>query len=898
MLTKEQFLVWCDRQKLSLNACNLISGIRCSEPSRRVASRRGNVSGDYPSNKMGCTIQFESHTVELAAIKELEHDSQVLEYYDQPGPIKLSYVGKGGKKIAFFHTPDYFVIRDRRAGWEECKTEDELLQHAANNSNRYLRDESGVWCCPPGEFVAEPLGLYYRVRSDKDVNRIYQRNLQFLDDYLRAESLNIKNKVLESALSIVSAEPGITLKDLLSKEDLDPDDIYTFIATDSVYVDLHAAALAEPERVHIYSDEATAKAYTQIKKAVPTSANRPTFVDLAINNRVEWDGSTWTIVNIGQTAVWLTGDSNKHTELELGIFEDMVKRGKILGVDCETDQSAEINSIISSANKEDLCEANRRLALVLTYLNGESLAEGSLSERTIRLYVARYHKADALYGKGYLGLIPRKRSRGNRKQKIPQETRELMKSFIEDEYETLKQKSKSIVYGSFLKLCDQRSIAAPSYKTFIAEIKRRPKYEQVLKRQGKRAAYKYEPFYHELNQTTPRHGDRPFEICHIDHTELDVELVCSTTGRNLGRPWATIMTDAYSRRFLAVYITYDPPSYRACMMSIRECVRRHGRFPQIIVVDGGKEFSSIYFDTLLAHYECVKKIRPPAKSRFGSVCERLFGTLNTRFIHNLQGNTQITRNVRQVTKYVNPKNQAVLDLGSLYSFFCEFAYQVYDTTDHPALGQSPRESFTAGMSLTGNRPHRIIPYDSAFLMFTLPTTRKGYAKVLPGRGVKINYLTYWCDSFRNPEIERTNVDVRYDPFDAGTAYAFVKKQWVQCRSEYYSVFRGRSEREIMLATKELLKRRKQTSQQANITARRMAIFLEAVESHEALNLQRLQDREMRSILENTNGNRKATNRTDEQHTDSSSTDDSPDNRTPDASAESGSLGNRQVFEKF
>ncbi|MCL5264899.1 MAG: hypothetical protein M1343_06875, partial [Chloroflexi bacterium] len=42
--------------------------------------------------------------------------------------------------------------------------------------------------------------------------------------------------------------------------------------------------------------------------------------------------------------------------------------------------------------------------------------------------------------------------------------------------------------------------------------------------------------------------------------QLDVELVCSRTGRNLGRPWATFLTDAFSRRFLAVYLTFDPPS--------------------------------------------------------------------------------------------------------------------------------------------------------------------------------------------------------------------------------------------------------------------------------------------------------------------------------------------------
>ncbi|HAA28008.1 MAG TPA: integrase, partial [Cyanobacteria bacterium UBA8553] len=93
----------------------------------------------------------------------------------------------------------------------------------------------------------------------------------------------------------------------------------------------------------------------------------------------------------------------------------------------------------------------------------------------------------------------------------------------------------------------------------------------------------------------------------------------SRTGRNLGRPWATFLVDAYSRRLLAVYLTFDSPSYRSCLMALRICVQRHGRLPQIAVVDNGAEFHSVYFETLLAAFECPKKQRPPSKARFGSV---------------------------------------------------------------------------------------------------------------------------------------------------------------------------------------------------------------------------------------------------------------------------------------
>jgi transposase InsO family protein len=415
-----------------------------------------------------------------------------------------------------------------------------------------------------------------------------------------------------------------------------------------------------------------------------------------------------------------------------------------------------------------------------------------------------------------------------------------MSEIIGTEYEALKQKSRFHVYGALIRACESAGTMAPSYKTFCLTINRRLQSELVLKRRGRRAAYQMDPPYLELHLTTPRHGDRPYHICHIDHTELDLEILCSSTGRNLGRPWLTIFMDAFSRRVLAFFLTFDPPSYRSCMMVLRECVRRHGRLPQIVVVDGGSEFESVYFETLLARYECTKKTRPPAKPRFGSVCERLFGT-SAQLIYSLSGNTQITKNVRQVTVSVDPKNHAVWTLESLHNRLCEWAYEFYDTTMHPALGQSPRDCFTMGLQRSGNRLHRQIRCDDEFRMMTLPTTAKGTALVIPGKGVKINHLHYWSTVFRDPALERTSVPVRYDPYDAGTAYAYVGNHWVSCYSEYFSSFRGRSEREMMIAAAELRKRSQDHSRQFTLTARRLADFVASVEAEEAILIQRLQD---------------------------------------------------------
>ena len=128
-------------------------------------------------------------------------------------------------------------------------------------------------------------------------------------------------------------------------------------------------------------------------------------------------------------------------------------------------------------------------------------------------------------------------------------------------------------------------------------------------------------------------------------------------------------------------------------------------------------------------------------------------------------------------------------------------------------------------------------------MATLPATPKGTAKVAPGRGVKINHIYYWSGSFQSPAVENQQVPIRYDPFDAGTAYAFVERRWVRCHSEYYTALHGHSEKELMIASSELRRRQQSHSQGLVITAKKLAGFLQSVEADELLMAQRLRDQE-------------------------------------------------------
>lgn len=848
MLDEQQFVDWSQKLGLSGRAVTLIRQIRSSEPARRVRSGRGNVSGRYPSRKMGLTIQFESHRNELAAIYVMEYSSQVIEYWDQPMSIKLKYKSLSGRTTGVLHTPDFFVLRADSAGWEEWKLEEDLQRLIKSQPNRYRRTGDGSWRCPPGEEYARDFGLYYRLRSSAEINWVFQRNLIFLEDYLRTESATVSPTVEQALCQSVVTKPGVTLQELLRQDWAAPDEIYSLIATGSVYIDLEAVPLAEPARARVFADRETALAHERLQETASHSPSH--FVDLNCGAAVSWDGRAWSIVNLGEKNIGLLGEGSTLTELPVDVFESLVRQGKITGLQSATSShQTKVKELLGRAGPEDLKEANRRYEIIRPFLKKAPTANYNLAGRTTYRWLASYHQAERLYGNGYVGLLPRTSERGNRLPRLAEATRELMMELIAHDYETNKQKNKHSVYAALLRECEERGLPAPSYKTFAKAIDSRPGYEQTYKRQGSRAAYSREPFYFELELTTPRHGDRPFEICHLDHTELDIELVCSLTGRNLGRPWASFLTDAFSRRLLAVVLLYQPPSRVACMLTLRECVRRFGRFPQTLVVDGGSEFLSTYFESLLACYECAKKTRPPAKARFGSVVERLFGTANTQFVYNLQGNTQSARNPRQMTASVDPRDHAIWTLESFAQRLRQFAYEVYDTATHVALGQSPREAFAQGLAQGGVRNCRLIPYDEQFRMMTLPTTRKETARVLPGRGVKIHNIYYWSETFRDPLVEQTQVPVRYDPYNVGIAYAFIRKQWARCISEYYPIFQGRSEQELSLAAAELHQRQQKTAQESSITARRLANFLRSLEAEELLLTQRSRDTAVKQSLD-------------------------------------------------
>src|SRR6266568_7957454 len=214
-LSDEEFRSWCQRNTIDPPTQAYIQRLRESEPERKVQSRASNLSGRYPSVKMGFSIQFESQHVELWGIYTMERDSDVLEMYDQPTRIQLHYQARSGRKTSPWHTPDFLVLRRNGAGFEEWKKSSSHDKLAISQPHRYQRQASGGWQCPPGEQAAQLLGLSYRVRTSAEYHPLYIENLKFLQDFW-THPFSIEEEQETQVLEALSAYPGVSVAQVVS----------------------------------------------------------------------------------------------------------------------------------------------------------------------------------------------------------------------------------------------------------------------------------------------------------------------------------------------------------------------------------------------------------------------------------------------------------------------------------------------------------------------------------------------------------------------------------------------------------------------------------------------------------------------------------------------------------
>ena len=237
----------------------LVRAVRSSPPSRSVRAGRGHVTGVHPSRKMGCTHQYES-LVELSYLMECEYRSDRLEWFDQPCPLSLSYLGKNEHRVVRPYTPDFLLISDDFIGYEECKTDEHLSALVRERPGLWSRDPDGAYRCIPAEQAAARYGLKHRARASSSFCRVLLDNQGFLQDYLAPTCPPVPENVARQISDVVDCRIGLTLEDLIHATAA-PEAIYRMIVTGALHVDLTGQFLSQPHLVLVFVDEQSARVW-------------------------------------------------------------------------------------------------------------------------------------------------------------------------------------------------------------------------------------------------------------------------------------------------------------------------------------------------------------------------------------------------------------------------------------------------------------------------------------------------------------------------------------------------------------------------------------------------------------------------------------------------------------
>lgn len=779
---------------------DLVLRAQSEAPVREVQSKGGNVVTFFQSRKMSRSIKTESRHIEFAALVDKEFDDTVLEYYPQPCALKFNLVDEATGEIhTVSHTPDFLVIRSNGITLEEWKPAEKLPRLGERQPWRYQLGSDGHWYAPQiAEQLAE-FGIRYEVHSDRDIPQRRVENYLHLADYFDDCTEPCPPLELARLNAALTEHGSLYLNELLADPyRFNADHILKAIADCQIVADLDREILSKPREARLYRDVTLREFLARDIKSGRLPQLDAFMFTVAPGCVFGFEGQNLIIQLVGEKEVICSHEDGRQISLTREWLMHAHENGQLVVI---SEPEAGQPLYLANYSQEELDTALQHDAIL--HMKGNL----PVSNRTTRRWLAKKKDARLCGNHEILALVPNTKTRGNRTARLTEEQERILSEIIDTHWRTNAAKNFKSCYRELVIACADACIPAPSYPTLIDRIKHAETDRDLRTRHGKRMAYQQGGFVDVLYHDTPVHGSRPFQYVHIDHTQLDIELISSRTGKSLGRPWLSIAIDAWSRRIVAIYLSFDPPSYVSTMMVIRDMVRRHGRLPEFLILDNGADFRSSSLESFLKVMGVHCRFRPAGKPRHGAVMERIFGRANTEYIHNLAGNTKATKNVRMVSGKHLPKHFADWTLESMYYGLEHWAFEYYEQEMHPALESTPREAFMRGLRESGSRPQRQILFNRDFLIATCPPVEYGSTRQVDRqRGVKVNHWHYWATELRDPKLARKDVPVRYDPWDASSVYVWIGNRWAHAICRSLSGLGQLTENERKAITEEYLER--------------------------------------------------------------------------------------------
>ena len=413
--------------------------------------------------------------------------------------------------------------------------------------------------------------------------------------------------------------------------------------------------------------------------------------------------SRWQLQNCA-TGEWsaLSGDDllDGFAQGDVSFIVDAQARADGLPTKVTRDLSAYPPELVAIARTREqyLKEIDRQQPIAITRTSMEPLIR-SVSERIKDdrppgwLTVWRDYRKWIASGRDVRAIVLRHADRGKSGARSLPATQTISDRVIDELYMTPERKRVPEVHLEIVRrLTDANQLRSesdrltiPSQRTIYREVARRPPYELMAARYGKRRA----EMEFRVSVAGPE-TSRALQRVSMDHTPSDLIVVDDSSMLPLGRPSITSALDEHTRSPMGFYTGFEPPSCLSVMRCLKHAilpktyVRREfpgikNRWecygvPELVVVDNPPEFHSSHFERAClqigADIQYAKVLVPWYKGKL----ERFQGTMCHDLMHGNPGTT--FSNILERDDY-DPSGQAVVLLSTFREMLHRWIIDVY-----------------------------------------------------------------------------------------------------------------------------------------------------------------------------------------------------------------------------
>lgn len=708
-----------------------------SLPARKVGRkrRRHNLILEVPIPSLGLVLQAESLTGEYAFLVRLQRRTDLEFAFDQPITVGVEIVNILGRPTRTTYTADYLLVEVARVCAVEIKTDSELRELVRDRSSDWTFDGERYHYLPAERYFAR-LGIHHEVIPISELSPLVTVNLQFLSACRKLPDTRQYRRARRGILTLLERARAVRIGDVMDRmETEDSTPFLQLIDQGLAFVDLERVALSEIRDVWLSSDVAMARIAQQSTQRLR---------ELFLAAGAEMDGAALVDpryeLDVATTIALIEGTTSTNSK---GIVPSL----RTLQRYRKNYNPADPRSV---QKKYANCGSDSAL-----HTNHVALIQGCVRE----------YRSD-----------PKHPSTG-------QAFREYKERFKNNRDE--------------LEIPERRAVARSTFYDYWAKT---PTLEgEAYSKGGRRLSNAEEdatdPFKKSL------FGTRAFEVAHIDHWKADFHLVVAIVNgkRITKRPWLTCMVDMHTGEVLAFWLSFKHPSRRACTMVIRDCVRRHGRLPEILVVDGGAEFKSAHFLVMLATLVVIRAERPPEDPRYGKEVERVFGQFKERFAKGLPGFGISIEKARAVSGAFKAPRSATLTLMD--------ATEVLDAWIFNGFNHMPKPGTSIFRSDLREQALRQFPFigvpvtwDLKFLIATSIAAPGADYTLWKGKGIHLLDKWYSSPALLRFRGYKKDFVVRCEPFCDSVIYVRIEGKWLVCARQDVTLQLAMTDRRLISLT--------------------------------------------------------------------------------------------------